>query len=61
MIDCGTNDNSLRECLLHESELTLPNAISAVHAAKDTCKNAHEILKSNGECQSTQDFKTFKI
>ena len=47
MIVCGTNDNSLRECLFCESELTLPKAISAGHAAKETHKHAHEILKSN--------------
>ena len=47
MIVCVTNDNSLRERLLHESELTLPKAISAGHAAEETCKHAREILKSN--------------
>ena len=47
--DCGTNDNSLREYLLRESELTLPNAISAGHGAKETHKHASEIKtrKSN--------------
>ena len=48
MIVCGTNDNYLRERLLLESELTLPKAISAVHAAEETRKHAREILKSNG-------------
>ena len=47
-IDCGTNDNFLRERLLCESELTLPKAMSAGHAAAETHKDAHEILKSNG-------------
>ena len=45
MIVCGTNDNSLRERLLRESELTLPKAISAGHAAEETRKHAREILK----------------
>ena len=44
---CGTNDNSLREHLLHEFELTLSKAISAGHAAEETCKHAREILNSN--------------
>ena len=47
MIVCGTNDNSLRECLLHKSELTLPKAISAGHAAEETRKHARQTLKSN--------------
>ena len=47
VIVCGTNDNSLRERLLRESELTLPKALSAGHAAKETCKHACKILKSD--------------
>ena len=47
MIVCGTNNNSLRERLLHDSELTLPKAISAGHAVEETRKHAREILKSN--------------
>ena len=39
--------NSLRERLLRESELTLPKAISAGHAAEETRKHAREILQSN--------------
>ena len=35
MIVCGTNYNSLKECLLRESELTLPKAISAAHATEE--------------------------
>ena len=46
-IDRGTNDNSLRESLLCESELILPKTISAGHAAEETHKDAHKILKSN--------------
>ena len=45
MIVCDTNDNSFRERLLRESDLTLPKAISAGHATEETCKHAHEILK----------------
>ena len=40
MIVCGTNDNSLIERLLRESELTLPKAIAAGHAAEETRKHA---------------------
>ena len=47
VIVCGTNDNSLRERLLRESELTLPKAMSAGHAAEETRKHAREILQSN--------------
>ena len=37
----------MRERLLRESELTLPKAISAGHAAEETHKHAREILKLN--------------
>ena len=47
MIVCVTNDDSLRERLLRESELTLSKAISAVHATEETHKYACKILKSN--------------
>ena len=47
MIVGGTNDNSLRECLLCESKLTLPKAIAAGHAAKETPKYTCKILQSN--------------
>ena len=40
MIVCGTNDNSLIERLLRESELTLPKAIAAGHADEETRKHA---------------------
>ena len=39
MVVCGTNDSYFREHL-RKSELTLPKAISAGHAAKETCKHA---------------------
>ena len=47
MIVCGANDNSLRERLLRESELILPKAMSAGHAAEEARKHAREILESN--------------
>ena len=47
MIACVTNDNSLRERLLRESELPRSKAIFAAHAAKETRKHAREIFKSN--------------
>ena len=47
VIVCGTNDNFLRKHLLCISELTLPKAISASHAAGETRKHAHNIIKSN--------------
>ena len=54
MIVCGTNDNSLKEPLPCESELSFPKAISAGHAAKETHKHAHEIVKSNKPSISTR-------
>ena len=47
MIACGMNNNSLRERLLLEPELTLPKAISTGHAAEETRKHVREIVKSN--------------
>ena len=47
MIACGTNNNSLRERLLLEPELTLPKAISTGHAAEETRKHVREIVQSN--------------
>ena len=47
MIGFSMNDNSLREHLLRESELTLLKAISAGHATEETHKYACKILKSN--------------
>ena len=47
MIVCGTKDNSLRERLLRETDLTLSRAISAGHAAEETRKHAREIQSSN--------------
>ena len=46
MIVCGPNDNSLRERLPRESELSLAKVISG-NAAEETRKHAREILKSN--------------
>ena len=47
MIVRSTNGNSLRQHLLRESELTLPKAIPAGHAAEEARKHAREMLKSN--------------
>ena len=46
MIVCGTKDNSLRERLLRECNLTLIKEASAGHAAGETRKHAREILRS---------------
>ena len=46
MIFCDTNDKEPRERLLRESDLTLPRAISAGHAAEEIRKYAREILES---------------
>ena len=46
MIVCDTNDKEPRERLLRESDLTLPRAISAGHAAEEIRKHAREILES---------------
>ena len=43
----STHDNSLRDCLSRESELTLPKAIYAGHSAEVYRKHALEILTSN--------------
>ena len=46
MIFCDTNDKEPRERLLRESDLTLPRAIGAGHAAEEIRKHAREILES---------------
>ena len=57
MIVCRTRDNSLRERLLRECDLTLSKSISAGHASEETHKHASEILR----CQPTADIdKIFK-
>ena len=45
MIVCGTNDNTFRERLLRESDLTLSKVISAGLAAEETRRHAREILQ----------------
>ena len=57
MIVCSTKDNSLRERLLRECDLTLSKAISANHAAEETCKHAHEILRSQPSADVDKIFK----
>ena len=57
MIVCGTKDNSLRERLLRECDLTLSKAISAGHAAEETRKHAHKILRSQPTADIDKIFK----
>ena len=57
MIVCGTKDNSLRERLLREYDLTLSKAISAGHAAEKTRKCACEILGSQPSADIDKIFK----
>ena len=56
MIVCGTKDNSLRERLLRECDLTLSKAISAGHAAEETGKIL-EILRSQPSADIDKLFK----
>ena len=46
MIVCGTRNNSLCERLLWECNLSQSKAVSAGHAAEETCKHVIEILRS---------------
>ena len=57
MIVCGTKDISLRERLLWECDLTLSKAICACHAAEETCKHAHKILRSQPSANTEKIFK----
>ena len=57
VIVCGTKDNSLRERLLRECDLTLSKAISAGHAAEETRKHAHKILRSQPTADIDKIFK----
>ena len=57
MTACGINDNSLRERLFRECDLTLSKAISADHAAEKTPKHAHEILRSQPIADIDKIFK----
>ena len=57
MIVCGTKDNSLRERLLRECDLTLSKAISAGHAAEETRKHAHKFLRSQPTADIDKIFK----
>ena len=48
MIVCNTNDNSFSECLLCESELTLPNTISAGHTRdSQTCPRNFQVKRDH--------------
>ena len=57
MIVCGTKDNSLRERLLCECDVTLSKAISPNHAAEATRKYAPEILRSQPSADIDKIFK----
>ena len=57
MTVCGMRDNSLRERLLRECELTLSKVISADHAAEETPKHACEILRSQPTANTDEIFK----
>ena len=57
MIVCGTRDNSLRERLLRECDLTLSKAISACHAAEKTRKHTREILRYQPTANIDKIFK----
>ena len=46
MIVCGTRDNTMRENLLRECDLTPSKAINTGHAAEETRKNNRAILIS---------------
>ena len=54
MTVCGTRDNSMRESLLRECDLTPSKAINTGHAAEETRKNNRAILIS----QPTGDIYT---
>ena len=43
MIVCGVADNTLRERLLRDGDLTLEKAIAAGHAAEETKRHAQEL------------------
>ena len=57
MIVCGTKDNSLRERLLRECNLTFSKAISAGHAAEETRNHDREILRSQPTANIYKMFK----
>ena len=57
MIVCGTKENSLRERLLQEQDLTLSKAISAGQAAEETRKYAPKILRSQPSVNIHKIFK----
>ena len=46
MVVCGNKDNSLCKRLLQECNLSMLKAISAGHAAGETHKHFHKILRS---------------
>ena len=46
MIACATRDKFLHKRFFWECNLTVPNAISAGHAAEETRKHARKILRT---------------
>ena len=54
---CRTKYNSLRERLLRECDLTFYKAINVGHAAEETCKHAHKILRSQPIAHIDKIFK----
>ena len=57
MIVFGTKNNSLRERLHREFDLTLSKAISVCHAAEETHKHAREIVRSQPTTDIDKNFK----
>ena len=54
---CGTKDILLCERLLWKCDLTLSKAICACHAAEETCKHAHKIVRSQPSANTDKIFK----
>ena len=54
---CGTKDILLCERLLWGCDLTLSKAICACHAAEETCKHAHKIVRSQPSANTDKIFK----
>ena len=57
MIVCGTKNNSFRERLLRECDLTLSKAISTDHATEETRKHACKILRVQPSVDIDKIFK----
>ena len=57
MFVCGTKDNSLRQRLLWECDLTLPKEASVGHAAEETRKHTRDILRSQPTAKTDKIFE----